>query len=251
MSYILDALRKADAERARDAAAVPDLYAQGDAADEGARAPSQGLKWMLLALLAVLLAGLAWAWLGAARVEPVRLAEPDRSPAPVAAQAPPPAPSMPHTVDAPAVPLPTSRTTDAPAVPPTSPPALQAQPPLQPRPAARSPQSTAAVNAPAHVSTAPTPPSARAPKPSPGASAAGPAPPAISLAELPADLRAQLPALVVGGSVYSPAAASRIVILNGQVFREGDQPVEGLTVEQIGLKSTVLVFRGVRFELKH
>ena len=84
----------------------------------------------------------------------------------------------------------------------------------------------------------------RAPRPTPGASAASAAPPAVTLAELPADLRAQLPALAVGGSVYSPAAASRIVILNGQVFREGDQPVEGLTVEQIGLKSTVLLFQG-------
>jgi general secretion pathway protein B len=71
------------------------------------------------------------------------------------------------------------------------------------------------------------------------------------MSELPADLRAKLPALVVGGSVYSPVAASRMVILNGQVFREGDTPVEGLTVEQIGLKSTVLAFRGQRFELKH
>ena len=89
--------------------------------------------------------------------------------------------------------------------------------------------------------------------------AAKPAPPAsgptesrlYSLAELPPNTRSQLPVLVVGGSVYSPNAASRIVILNGQVFREGDQPVDGLTVEQIRLKSTVLAFRGLRFELKH
>ena len=71
------------------------------------------------------------------------------------------------------------------------------------------------------------------------------------MAELPPDIRSGLPALTVGGSVYSPKAASRIVILNGQVFREGDKPVDGLTVERIGLKSTVLAFRGTRFELKH
>jgi general secretion pathway protein B len=232
MSYILDALRKADADRARDAAAVPDLYAQGDAADDGARAPSRGLKWMLLALLALLLAGLAWAWLGATRVEPARLAEPGRSPAPVAVQAPPPAPSMPRAIEAPAVPPPPS--------------------PLQSQPSAvLPPQAAPIVAGPSHMASAPAPSSARAPKPTSVASAASAAPPAVTLAELPADLRARLPALTVGGSVYSPAAASRIVILNGQVFREGDQPAEGLTVEQIGLKSTVLVFRGVRFELKH
>jgi general secretion pathway protein B len=72
-----------------------------------------------------------------------------------------------------------------------------------------------------------------------------------ALAELPADVRAQLPTLVVGGSVYSTSAASRIVILGGQVFREGDRPADGLVVEQIGLKATVLSFRGQRFELKH
>ena len=72
-----------------------------------------------------------------------------------------------------------------------------------------------------------------------------------TLAELPAEVRGQMPALAVGGSVYSPQAASRIVILNGQVFREGDKPIDGLTVEQIGLRSTVLAFRGTRFELKH
>ena len=72
-----------------------------------------------------------------------------------------------------------------------------------------------------------------------------------ALAELPPEIRSQWPALVVGGSVYSPKAASRIVILNGQVFREGDRPLDGLAVEQIRLKSTVLVFRGYRIELKH
>jgi len=42
-----------------------------------------------------------------------------------------------------------------------------------------------------------------------------------------------------------------MVILSGQVFREGDSPAPGLTVVQIGPKSTVLAFRGQRFELKH
>ncbi len=88
------------------------------------------------------------------------------------------------------------------------------------------------------------------PKTAPSASAPAEAR-LYTLAELPPDVRAQVPALAVGGSVYSPVAASRIVILNGQVFREGDRPVEGLSVEQIRLKSTVLAFRGYRIELKH
>ena len=95
-----------------------------------------------------------------------------------------------------------------------------------------------------------TAPPAPAPAPAPSASAAA-ATRIYALAELPPEIRSQWPALVVGGSVYSPKAASRIVILNGQVFREGDRPLDGLAVEQIRLKSTVLVFRGYRIELKH
>ena len=89
-----------------------------------------------------------------------------------------------------------------------------------------------------------------APRPAPAASAST-GERLLALTELPPNIRSQLPALVVGGSVYSPSPASRIVILNGQVFREGDQPADGLSVEQIRLKSTVLAFRGVRFELRH
>ena len=47
MSYILDALKKADADRERDAAAVPDLYAQADAA-RGARAAARPAGWQLV-----------------------------------------------------------------------------------------------------------------------------------------------------------------------------------------------------------
>lgn len=72
-----------------------------------------------------------------------------------------------------------------------------------------------------------------------------------SYATLPPAVRSQMPALSVNGSVYSRTRASRIVILNGQVFREGDRPTEGLVVEEIRLKSSVLSFRGTRFELPH
>jgi general secretion pathway protein B len=111
----------------------------------------------------------------------------------------------------------------------------------------------APARAPAQITARPATAAPRpvsAPKPVSPASATADAK-LYALAELPPDVRAQLPALAVGGSVYSPAAASRIVILNGQVFREGDHPVDGLSVEQIRLKSTVLAFRGYRIELKH
>ena len=208
MSYILDALKKADADRERDAAAVPDLYAQADAA-RGARAAARPAGWLLLGLGAggLVLAVLAWRWFSAAPVDAA-------PPAPIT-QAPAALP-----VTAPPVPAIATPAVLAPAV---SPPAAAA-PARERAPAKSTTPASAAAAAEARLAT---------------------------LAELPPDVRRQLPVLVVGGSVYSPNAASRMVILNGQVFREGDKPVEGLSVEQIRLKSTVLAFRGQRFELKH
>ena len=207
MSYILDALKKADADRARDAAAVPDLYAQADAA-RGARAAARPTGWLLVGMGvgALVLAALAWRWFSA---EP--------------ADAAPPAPMAQAAAALPVTAAPPAPVIETPAVvePTVSPPAA-AVPARERAPAKSATPASAAATA--RLAT---------------------------LAELPPDVRSQLPLLVVGGSVYSPNAASRMVILNGQVFREGDKPVEGLSVEQIRLKSTVLAFRGQRFELKH
>lgn len=221
MSYILDALKKADADRERDTAAVPGLYAQADAAPLAHRpSATPGWAWMALALGVVAIAASAWHWWGAA-------ADDDAAAAPASA------------------PAAVARAAAVAAPPPVAPPAPAAPPPAAPNPAmARAPAAAAApavVPAVAPIRSRPTVAAA-----SPPSNARLP-----TLSELPPELRRQLPALAVGGSMYSPKQASRMVVLNGQVFREGDKPVEGMAVEQIGLKSTVLSFRGVRFELKH
>ena len=69
------------------------------------------------------------------------------------------------------------------------------------------------------------------------------------LAELPAEIRQQLPTLSVGGAMHSENAGSRMLILSGQVYREGEQPAPGLTLERIQLRSAVLAFKGYRFEI--
>lgn len=227
MSYILDALKKADSDREREAAGVPDLHAQLDAA-RGAAARTRrghGLLWSAAAAIAIAL--LAWQWFGAAPTDTPQLQPLAQAPT----VAPPPA--------APAPPAAVGATPPPPVVvTPTRPAAVAPEPAPIPSLAKPAPPQSPALSREAVV--APTP-----------AAAAAVNPRVLSMAELPADLRAKLPALVVGGSMYSPAARSRMVILNGQVFREGDKPVDGLSVESIGVKSTVLVFRGVRFELKH
>ena len=245
MSYILDALKKADAERERERSGVPDLHAQPDLAARGARSPARGAVWGLLAGAALMgvLAVLAWPWFGTEVPAPApTLAQPAApSPSPAQALAPAAVFAVAPTSSAPPLTLPTRPVA----------PATAAVPMAKATPTA--PPQAKAAPSPTRSKTAPALPTAQAtapPAPAPSASTAA-ATRVYALAELPPEIRSQWPALAVGGSVYSPKAASRIVILNGQVFREGDRPLDGLAVEQIRLKSTVLVFRGYRIELKH
>ena len=53
----------------------------------------------------------------------------------------------------------------------------------------------------------------------------------------------------VGGAIYSETPSDRMVILNGQVFHEGDKPAADTVLEQIRLKSAILNFRGQRYEV--
>jgi general secretion pathway protein B len=69
------------------------------------------------------------------------------------------------------------------------------------------------------------------------------------LADLPGDLRQQVPPLVIGGSVYSPQASVRMVIVNGQVFQEGNTLAPELKLEQIRQKTAVFSIRGQPFEV--
>jgi general secretion pathway protein B len=64
--------------------------------------------------------------------------------------------------------------------------------------------------------------------------------------ELPDDIRRQLPALSIGGSMYSPKAADRLVIVNGQVLHEGDRLSPDLLLQQIKVKTAVFVFKNYR-----
>jgi general secretion pathway protein B len=92
---------------------------------------------------------------------------------------------------------------------------------------------------------------AAAQAPDPGRPAvAAPVPERIPrLAELPDSLRRELPALAIGGSVHSPDPNARMVILNGQVQREGDTVGNGLVLKRIRATSAVFEYRGQIFEM--
>jgi general secretion pathway protein B len=85
--------------------------------------------------------------------------------------------------------------------------------------------------------------------PSVGAPAAAAPARVLTLAELPGDVRQQVPPLSIGGSVYSPQASARMIVVNGQVFQEGNALTPELTLEQIRPKSAVFNIRGQRFEV--
>ena len=67
------------------------------------------------------------------------------------------------------------------------------------------------------------------------------------MGELPPDVRQALPKLVVSGATYSDNPAWRMLIINGQVFREGEKPAADLQLEQIRPKSAVLNYKGQRY----
>lgn len=237
MSYILDALRRAESERERGS--LPTLHGQATAAarpvaagEEGGASASRLTLW--LALLAVLLGLLAlglyfWPHGGEKAVSSSPVGAPQtqaqvqtqtQTQTPTQAQQPSPltpAPTVaPVTVALPSAP--------APAPAPVAAPPLPTVPPLQPQPLTKA----------APVAQAPT--------------TEGPLP---SKDSLPEALRRELPPLVTGGAMYSDTPANRMLIINAQVWHEGDKIAPNLTLEQIRLRSAVLVFKGQRFTLAY
>jgi general secretion pathway protein B len=243
MSFILEALRRAEAERQRGA--VPGLHAQPGVAAPLQAAPEsgRGLSPVLVGMgaLALLLAGAGLAWWAPWHADAV----------PAVAVTPAALPPMAVAPAAPVVVVPTL---------PSSPPVAA----VAPRPGKASAGGESPLSAPA---LAPAPAaanlaskSALAARPSPPSSAvlptvtlpaAAPSAPARVplLAELPEAQRRELSALAMGGAMYADQPALRMVIINGQVFHEGDKPTPDLQVLQIRLKSVVFSLRGQRFEM--
>lgn len=250
MSYILDALRKADSERERERGAVPDLHAQPAPAstavapdDEGRSGPPM-LVWAVVGLSGLVLVLLGWMFLGRDAAAPVATSATPAAPLPQPMQQPVP-PTMVAPQPQPPVPLP------APALPPVAPPMAAPLPPptarIDPPPersAALAVPSPAAVPAAPAVVARPTPV-----QPAPVATAVRAESRVWSVDELPDDVRRQLPNFAINGSKYSDTPASRILIINGQVFHEGDRLTPDLTLEQIKVKAAVLRFRGYRYSM--
>lgn len=245
MSYILDALKRADSERERGA--VPGLHAQPVPLDSSSQATSHAFgPLMVLAGVGVLLVLclIVWRWVGtqsAGTLAAVVAMPPANVPGPSIGKAtPPPVPAADPTPARPGSATPAPVQTPAPALA-AAPPAGLPAPRMVMAPA----QITAAEPAVAvQRSATPAPPAA------PPIAAAAPAR-VSAFAELPADLRLAMPKIVISGSTYADNPAYRMLIINGQVFHEGEKLAADLQLEQIGPKSAVLNYKGQRYSVSY
>jgi general secretion pathway protein B len=243
MSYILEALKKAQAERQLGNA--PTIHAPVIAAAPAANAVRKPLVAGVAAGVLLAAAGL-FIW--------------HRQPAPVQVAAVEPAASKPAAVPAPVL--------HAPVVDKTAPHVAlvgKADPPA--RPAVPEPAAVARPAAPAVAAAAkPAAPPAARPAPAPvqvASVAPAPAPvqpaaslgPAVaedavrSLNELPEAVRRNVPKVAFGGYMYSPNPADRLVLVDNILRREGEEVAPGLVLEKLLPKGAVLNYRGSRYRV--
>ena len=236
MSYILDALKKANAEREHGRGATPSLYTQPvRAVSESPAQIGVALEKRNAQLLALVVAlFLCTVIMGALFWSPLKMPAPSSNSAPPSAQTNTTAPNfvlstgptspsnMTAPTETPPVPTVPVRVTPPPhSLPPPgpTPPETLSTPPDKPQPPA--------------VSTRPRP----APTQSAQLTPAAPSP-------LPASVRAALQPLVISGSTYSDNPTYRMLIVNGQVYREGEFLTPEFKLEQIRQKSALLRHNG-------
>lgn len=211
MSYILDALRRADAERQRGQ--PPALQQVASAPMLAAPAPPPALLRRLAPglLLALAAAGATGVWM-------MLRAPTDAAPAGILppqalASMPAAVPSAPASA---ALPRALAAASVAAAAPP---------PPSPPVPPARV---QAAAPAPSASAAAPPPAAPSAPAPAPDTS-----PRAIVASALPEPQRSAVARLGIGGAVHSPEPGRSFVMVGGQIVREGATLAPGITLERI------------------
>ena len=264
MSYILDALRRAEAERGRGA--VPGIHTlavpvPGAMPVAGRSAISPVLVAVAVVAVAAVAAGGTW-WV-LQRPVPAGAVVVAAAPATSAAVAPS-MPAVASTAPPAAVASPEPATAVAPAVTPPPAPAPRPAAPQRER-AAQAPSPSVAPRSPAADPERPRPaapaPRERTPAaPAPRAAdlaAANPAPAAapaatgtvFAQADLPEAVRAQLPSLKISGVTFSSNPVYRMAIVNGQVLHEGDPAGPGLLLEKIEPGRTIWSFKGYRYGL--
>ncbi|MDY0964959.1 general secretion pathway protein GspB [Massilia sp. CFBP9026] len=229
MSYILEALKKAQAERQLGNAptihAPPPMYAAPDRDQGGNR------RNLVIGLgLGVLVAAGALLWVRHGGEQPVRLAT-----APVSTPAPAPAPA-PTAVAVPPVapaPVPVPAPTPAPA----------------PAPREAAPGATKPAPSPAKVAE-PAPPPVRVAEAPVSVTPAG-EDNLRTLQQLPEAVRREIPQVSFGGYIYSPTPGESLLLVDKMLRREGEEVAPGLVLERLMPKAAVMNYRGTRYRVAY
>jgi general secretion pathway protein B len=222
MSYILEALKKAQAERQLGNA--PTLHApQVQAADPGVAARRKPLFIGLGAGALAVALGALLVW--------------HRAPAPVVAG--------PAVVPAPAAPASAGRAAAPATLEVSAPPAPEPAPspaPAHPAHVADAP----APAAPAHAPAVPVPRAAPSPAP-----AAAPEASLPYLSQLPEAAQRDIPRVSFGGYMYSANPADRLLLVDKVLRHEGEEVAPGLVLEKLLPKGAVMNFRGMRYRVPY
>ena len=214
MSYILEALKKAQAERQLGSA--PTLHAPTLQATNTASPAARFSKPLLLSVVAM------------AAVIGVLLVLVWRAPQPA---------SAPVVVGS-AQPASVSATPAAPTPAPT---------PL-PAPVADLPPSVANLARASAPAPAPQPAMAA---PALAKPVAAPEEPVVNLRDLPEPIQRSIPPVTVGGYIYSKNAADRLLLVDKILRHEGEEVAPGLLLEKLQPKEAVFNFKGYRYRVPY
>jgi len=233
MSYILDALKKADAEREREA--IQGIHAQsahGWSVQTLRPAPARltTLSFVLGLAVVVVPVFIAWCISGSQPSHPVAVGiSPAATPMLLPGPLPPPVLSEAAVT--------TARVVEVQVAPPRSTPSR-----IEPVVAPRQPTSAAVV-----AVVVPKPVQDR----TVAAASAAVDDKLITSTEMPDEIRHELPSLIISGAIHSENVANRFLIINGQIFHETETPAPGVVLLNIKLKSAVLSFKGYRYTVTY
>ena len=269
MSYILEALKKAQAERQLGNSPTIHAPQPAQAAEPGVSASRRPLFIGLGAGALVVALGALLVWHRAPAPTPAAVTVAQAGPAarpaaatPVlagpAAAPPTPAPAASNRLEVSAPPPPErpARVPDAPAHP--APPAAR-KAGAAPQGGADAPASTVPAAAPAAAGApvAATPvagtPAAGAPAATSPRTAAVPSPsPEDSLPylrQLPDAIQREMPRVSFGGYMYSANPADRLLLIDKTLRHEGEEVAPGLVLEKLLPKAAVMNYRGIRYRV--
>lgn len=229
MSYILEALKKSQAER--QLGELPSIHAPQVQLHDGAASASARRTpvWLALGGVAVAVAAALLLWQpwqadaaapAVAAVVPAVLAQAVPAPLPVAA---PPAAVAPAPVAA------------------FVPPAATAAPVHHARPVAEPKQETPgqAVSPPVAAPAPAVPPAPAAEESVPG------------MRDLPEPIQRQIPAIAIGGYIYSKNPTDRLLLIDKVLRHEGEELAPGLVLEKLQPKAAIFSFKGYRYRVPY